>query len=51
MATSTDGGKKKKHVNKYSDAILVKNKKRKAKNYEKHLEKASERRLRNHPGE
>jgi len=49
MATSTDGGKKKKHVSKYSDAIRTRNKKRNAEKMKNHLEKAAARKMRNHP--
>lgn len=49
MSTSQDGGKKKKHVSKYSDAIRTRNKKRRADSLKKHLQKAADRRARNHP--
>jgi len=49
MATSQDGGKKKKHVSKYNDAVSTHNKKRNAEKYRKHLAKAAARREKNHP--
>ena len=49
MATSQDGGKKKKHVSKYNDAIRQHNKKRDADKHARHLAKAAARRERNHP--